>query len=810
MKEKEDSVFYNNDDKFIAHVNVSDRSVQSVQEHLSGVCTLSEENCPLDILKNISKVIALLHDAGKLTDDFYDYMKSIQKYGKKAPKREVDHASAGARIIEEIGRDGQMAQLAAMVIYSHHGLLDCIDLRSGLRLSESREMDKEIFETVKQRYFQICDKNILKSYALKAHNDIQDILRQIAAFEKGCDCGHVYPHMCFDFGMVGRTLLSLLMDSDWSDAASFSEAAPLPRRISDERTDKIWAECLIHLEAFVEGLSKEHQSALNVYRNEIYKKCKKMGLDEWALYRFTAATGSGKTLSALGFALYHAKKYHKKHIIYVAPYNSILEQNSEVIRKAVGNDTIVLEHHCHVFFEDDGQMDIYKKLTESWDLPIIATTAVQMLETLFSGKKSSIRRMYNLYNSVIIFDEVQALPVRCTELFNLAVNFLTNFCHTTVVLCSATQPSLARLNDNNLGECHEMAEYSEQYSNIFKRAVIEDKTKLIPGGMNIEDLKKFILECLKAVKKILVIVNTKACAKAVYEALKAKKDEFELYHLSTNMCPAHRQDELSSMARALGRRDRRPVICVSTQLVEAGVDISFECVIRSMAGLDHIIQAAGRCNRHKEMAGPGKVYVVKMNPEAENIEGLPEIKITQDAFEKFLYGYYTDLLGNAMDSLKCIQRYYECYYAQLRSKYRDLTKYPEKNNRSTLVELLGENPIGKNRYKETHGNLQYKGYLPQAFGTAAASFEVIPDDQSCPVVIPYNDDARKQIQILKNPEAPLSEKKFALRRLQRYCVGIPEKAVGRLRKNISKLDEFPVFILEGEAYDSKTGLFAGQ
>lgn len=119
-----------------------------------------------------------------------------------------------------------MAQLAAMVIYSHHGLLDCIDLGSGLRLSESRKMDKEIFEAVKQRYFQICDKNILKSYALKAHKDIQDILRQITAFEKGCDCGHVYPHICFDFGMVGRTLLSLLMDSDWSDAASFSEAAP--------------------------------------------------------------------------------------------------------------------------------------------------------------------------------------------------------------------------------------------------------------------------------------------------------------------------------------------------------------------------------------------------------------------------------------------------------------------------------------------------------------------------------------------------------------------------------------------------------
>ena len=228
-------------------------------------------------------------------------------------------------------------------------------------------------------------------------------------------------------------------------------------------------------------------------------------------FAIVGPTGAGKTLSSLRFALYHAKKMKKQHIIYIAPFNSILIQNAEEIRKAIGKADVVLEHHCNVVCEE-GEEDQYRKLTETWDSPIIVTTAVQILNTLFSAQKSCIRRMHTLCNSIIIFDEVQAIPVKCMELFNLAVNFLTQFCGTTVVLCSATQPTLAPIKENNICECIEMAGRPEKYANAFKRTDIKDATELYPGGMEIEDLSEFVKEKTEQYQSTLVILNTTACA----------------------------------------------------------------------------------------------------------------------------------------------------------------------------------------------------------------------------------------------------------------------------------------------------------
>ena len=213
----------------------------------------------------------------------------------------------------------------------------------------------------------------------------------------------------------------------------------------------------------------------------------------------------------------------------MAPFNTILEQNAAEIRKAVGEESYVLEHHCNVCHDDTEKEENYKKLTESWDSPIIVTTAVQMLNTLFSGQKSSIRRMYSLCNSIIIFDEVQAFPVRCTELFHLAVNFLVQFCNTTVVLCSATQPSIARLAENNLLECEEMVGNADHYTEKFRRTRIIDQTTRVPGGMSAEDLRDFILDAAGRFDSVLAIVNTKAAAREVYQDLKSYvSDEYEL------------------------------------------------------------------------------------------------------------------------------------------------------------------------------------------------------------------------------------------------------------------------------------------
>lgn len=195
-------------------------------------------------------------------------------------------------------------------------------------------------------------------------------------------------------------------------------------------------------------------------------------------------------------------------------------QNAEEIRKAIGKADVVLEHHCNVVCEE-GEEDQYRKLTETWDSPIIVTTAVQILNTLFSAQKSCIRRMHTLCNSIIIFDEVQAIPVKCMELFNLAVNFLTQFCGTTVVLCSATQPTLAPIKENNICECIEMAGRPEKYANAFKRTDIKDATELYPGGMEIEDLSEFVKEKTEQYQSTLVILNTTACAMNTFQQLKS-------------------------------------------------------------------------------------------------------------------------------------------------------------------------------------------------------------------------------------------------------------------------------------------------
>lgn len=249
------------------------------------------------------------------------------------------------------------------------------------------------------------------------------------------DSEYRYGHSDFYLGMFVRILMSLQIDSDWSDSAAFSNHQALPERMSEDDTMEVWRTALLNFDKHMENLAASgDDSPLNVQRNAISELCYQASAQSHRRYRLTVPTGAGKTLSSLRFALNHALKYKKRHIIYVAPFNSILAQNSVEFERAVGNPDYVLEHHSDIIFETEEEQATYQKLTENWDSPIIATTAVQLLNTLFSGKKSSIRRMYNLCDSVIIFDEIQAIPVQCAELFNLAVNFLSEFAGTTVVL----------------------------------------------------------------------------------------------------------------------------------------------------------------------------------------------------------------------------------------------------------------------------------------------------------------------------------------------------------------------------------------
>ena len=787
----------------LAHVDHKSQRCQFMQEHSGNVACFSSRICELPELKSIVELAGFLHDAGKLGTENQADFRNILARGDEVHQYGLDHSTAGGRIALELLRGNPASEFISTLIYFHHGLEDCINLENGQMLQE-RRLKKEIeYSRIKESFFKLYDRELLEKIGEQADQSYRIMLQKIGDFVKNCDFkGKKYGSRYFYLGMYLRVALSLLIDGDWTDTGCFFQDIPIEKRFSQEETQRIWKECICNFEQYMENEVRKNPdqgNQLNDVRQEISDSCRAAAESEEKRYRLTVPTAAGKTLSSLRFALYHAEKQKKQRIIYIAPYNSILEQNAEEIRSAVGMPSAVLEHHCNVICED-GEEERYRDLTETWDTPIIVTTAVQILNTLFSDRKSCIRRMHNLCNSIIIFDEVQAFPVKCTELFNLAVNFLTQFGGSTVVLCSATQPTLAPLKENNICECREMSRETEKYAEVFKRAEIIDETERYPGGMKTEDLKEFILEKTEEYRSTLAIVNTTACAFQVFRRLEEScSDEYEIFHLSNNMCPQHKLDTLKEIKRALKKREKK-IICVSTQVVEAGVNFSFGCVIRSKAGLDNVIQAAGRCNRHKELGKMGAVYIVQMSDDAEHLEHLREIRDAQAALQKVLHSF--DLDEGALDSEAAIKFYYSAYYSQLRELE---TKYPVEVSgvTMTLTDLLGKNQTGQNQYYRKYER-KIHTKLPQAFLTAGREFEVITDTHKISVVVPYGNEPKRLLEELSQTQTE-AEKKKILRKLQRYTFGISENRKNKLGNAIYEKEEGILVLCDGY-YDKKAGV----
>lgn len=792
----------------LAHVDYKTGRCQLMRVHAENVDLFSQSICQLPVLENIMKMADILHDAGKLGEDNQEDFRNILNQGNDVHKHGLDHSTAGGKIAWEVIKEWPVAEFISTLIYFHHGINDCINLETGQSLQERRSEKQIEYDYIKDEFFKIYDRETLEKSGELAIQSYRIIFKQINDFIKNCtfsdiDCGNGN----FYRGMYLRVALSLLIDSDWTDTACFFQDVPLTKRISQEETQDIWQKCIDNFEQYLENQIRNNPNngnQLNSFRQEISNLCRMAAEKDQKLYRLTVPTGAGKTLSSLRFALYHARKKQKHRIIYVAPFNSILEQNAEEIRKAIGIPSVVLEHHCNVICEE-GDEEKYRNLTETWDSPIIVTTAVQLLNTLFSSQKSCIRRMHSLSNSIIIFDEVQAFPVKCTELFNLAVNFLSQFCEATIVLCSATQPSLALLKENNLCECQEMSGESEKYANAFKRVDIIDATELYLGGMEIQDLKEFTLEKTEKYQSTLVITNTISCALELFQELEANcSAEYEIYHLSNNMCPQNKLDMLKEIKKALKNKEKK-IICVSTQVVEAGVNFSFGCVIRSKAGLDNVIQAAGRCNRHKELEGMGTVYIVKMSSEMENLTHLKEIRNAQAALQKVLEDYKLNpaRFDYSLDSEKAVKAYYLNYRSQLK---KDETKFLVNVDgvMMTLVDLLGDNRIGQQQYSRAHHEKKMRTKLPQAFLTAGENFEVISNDYKVNIIVPYESETDQLLDELVQASTEIEKKKI-LRKLQKYTVGISETRKNKLGNAVYENSEGVLVLCEGY-YDEKVGV----
>lgn len=795
---------------FIAHKGKDDDRIQSVSAHNRETACAAAELCAVKDMAPIAYLAGRYHDAGKYSEAFQEYIRRAGEEGFSGKRGDVNHATAGGILVEETAPGSNLSEMIRLAVYSHHGVYDAISLGKGESLVEKRQSESYLaqehiqIESVRQRFYQFANRESLNMAFLTARESLKRLMKDIKSFSER-DTAHVYGSRDFYLGMHERLLMSLLIDADRSNTAQFMDPSWDAGTMTEGVSGLPWRECVTYFEVYIAG-KFQIKTKIDSFRKEISETCLREAECGRNLYRLTLPTGSGKTLSGLRFALHHAKKYEKKRIIYVAPYQSILEQNANEIRDAVGNPELVLEHHCNVIPDGEAEQHKYDRLTENWSSPIIATTAVQFLNTLFSSKTGSIRRMHRLCDSIILFDEVQSLPVQVISLFNLAVNYLTSFCNTTVVLCSATQPVFDKLPQNRLLPPKEIVEEYVRYDFAFRRVTVIDKTKLRPGGLSVDELGEFILDRFPEEKQMLVIVNTKSCARNLYDYLKKRiTPDCAIFHLSTNMCALHRGDVLDRIRTSLeDDGESKPVICISTQLIEAGVDLSFCSVIRSLAGLDSVIQAAGRCNRHGKQEN-GNVYVVKMSQEAEHVSSLKEIREAQQVMEDILRRYeeQPDTACGDLLSDKAKQQYYLMYL----QKQGHMVDFPvnAEGASATIVDLLSGNQLARNQYIRKQGKPP-KRLMKQAFKTAGDLFEVISEVGKEDVVVPYNDEIVSLIEEIQNPYLTLSQQKKIIRRLQLATVGISEQLKNRLGRAVTPVQGGLVNILNPGYYSEDTGV----
>jgi len=527
---------------------------QQLKDHLTNVATLSHDFANDFNAGDLAYTSGLLHDLGKYSPEFQRRL--------EGEKIHVDHSTAGTIEATRLFKDGQTAAglLFAYIVAGHHGgLLNYGSAEGGLceRLRKEKLPDYSAYQ---------------KEISFNTHNVGPLKLRPLPNKTGFC------------VSFFTRMLYSCLVDADSLDTENFTS-----REKSSLRRQFESFEILIEkFEAHMQKINADAKdSIINRERKNIFEQCVLAGSLPPGIFSLTVPTGGGKTLSSMAFALEHLKKHNLKRIFYVIPYTSIIEQNADVFRDIFGWQN-VLEHHSN--FDpatvDTGDLDTGKEslrlATENWEMPIVVTTNVQFFDSLFSNKRSRCRKLHSLAKSVIILDEAQMLPTGYLLPCLAALSELVRNYGATVVICTATQPKLGDLLDEKVRP-REIMKAPDQLYETFKRVRV---TNL--GPRSDADLSTQLKEC----RQVLCIVNTRNHAKKLYDAIKDSKN---CYHLSARMCPVHRRKKIAEIKARL--REGKDCRVISTQLIEAGVDIDFPVVYRTMTGIDSVAQAAGRCNR---------------------------------------------------------------------------------------------------------------------------------------------------------------------------------------------------------------------
>ncbi len=806
---------FEGDVAMIAHMRKSDYKEQTVQEHLEAVANISKEFGSKIGVQSMAELAGFLHDMGKNTIAFSTYIENaVKETGASLDK--IDHSSAGAKYLYEkyfIDSPEQASEIISnivieivgMVILSHHSGLQNFMQTDGSQSDFFKRVCKEDLPN----YEEVCTTFIsVKGNEERVEELYQASLKEMKLFllrlqqliktwqGKSQISRNVY------YSLLMKYIFSCLIDADRTDSRRFDE---------DDQSDLFLSHQLFFKDSYEYLMDQILEWAgsstaahpINKLRASMSEQCDRLAEEPSSIYQLSIPTGGGKTLASLRYALKHVqvKGKEKDRIIYVVPYTTILEQNADAVRKVIKNKEMVLEHHANVIDDTTGddQHDFYQNTIQkriqlardNWDHPIIFTTMVQFLDTFYGKGTRKARRLHNLTNAVVIFDEVQSVPVKHISLFNSAVNFLHYFGNSSVVLCTATQPSLTATAYPLLMKSN--AEMVDNLPNVVKEFQrVEIKSEVTSKGWKAKEISSFSLEQLQDKQSVLIILNTKKAVLNVYHELKNAAG-YSLYHLSTSMCPQHRKDVLQEVREKLRLRNEK-VICVSTQLIEAGVDISFECVIRSLAGLDSIAQAAGRCNRNGEYA-KGIVYVLRA--EDESLSRLPEIALGQRVTEEDVLtrkALVEDLL-----SPTAIQTYFDYY---LTKAARAIRMTDSKLN-IPLIELVDN----CKKYIEALPQGSPQTTMRSMYKTLESRFEVI-EAPTTGILVPFGDEGRKLIADLNEEVRNYDRFNQLLKKAQLYSVNVYSHTLRQLvsEKLIYPLYNEGIYALHDDGYHKEFGL----
>jgi CRISPR-associated endonuclease/helicase Cas3 len=577
---------------YVAHTP-PDRDLQRWQtmaEHSANVARLAEEFAKPFRADELAKWAGWLHDVGKYSDAFQRYLRECHaaKLANRPPPPpgSAEHKAAGTLgALERFPRE--IRDILALCVLGHHGGLNAAsDTKSKIAESAAKQDLQIAIERACQ--------DLTALSTMCPTPDELDILKSIktASGDRGCL-----------YEVLTRFVFSCLVDADSLDTeAHFSPDQAAGRAsITLENVGTEWLEKLKKSQVTLQSGAAD--TDVNRVRRQVYEAALAAASGPPGLFSLTVPTGGGKTRSSLAFALAHVAQHGLRRIIYAIPYTSIVDQTAAAFREILGEDA-VLEHHSAVEAriqkasgadadEDEQSREVRQRLAaENWNAPLIVTTTVQLFESLFACRTSRCRKLHNIAGSVIILDEVQTLPLSLlTPLVDMLRTLVEHY-NVTVVLCTATQPAIQESTPyfKGLGPATPIVPNPAPHFEILKRVTYRVEADPWGWARVAEEMREKDGSCL-------TILNTKKDALALLEAL---GDAPNIRHLSTLLCGAHRKDILKDIRAALDeeRTAGGPgVLLVSTQVVEAGVDLDFPRVLRAMGPLDRIIQAAGRCNR---------------------------------------------------------------------------------------------------------------------------------------------------------------------------------------------------------------------